>query len=327
MVNEAKTSEEQKLGELLNLQAAFRSSGQDVPAKLSMEILSLAGTNSVEQEGSEQQRDKQKQHMEARIAALVSYGISQEMAARHIQFAEYGFASHEDIQEYGGMLDDKKYRDFLMSDTPEAKAERAKIVNGMTEMVEEGKTTMKELERNLDKGANTPEGKAAAKNILGDVREVLRDRGHDVSSKDKSTSNEIAKMLAPVNGLNAQERVDDLAVKTNKVSQIDQSSLETFAAHEESNREERRETAKEIRQEVYAKAETNGVETSKKEFSETEDDDLAALFDEPENKVAANTLKKAQEDVKAEPISKPSEVQIAENSKAAEKASTETGLA
>ena len=327
MVNGAKTPEEQKLEELLDLQAAFRSSGQEVPAKLSMEISSLAGTHPVEQQGSEQQRDKQKQHMEAQVAALVSYGISQEMAARHVQFAEHGFESHEDIQEYGGMLDDKKYRDFLMSDTPEAKAEKAKIVNGMADMVENGKTTMKELERNLDKGANTPEGKAAAKNILGDVREVLRDRGHEVSSKDKSTSNEIAKMLAPVNGLNSQERVDDLAVKTEKVSQIDQSSLETFVAHEESNREERRETAKEIRQEVYAKAEAKGLVTSKAELEKDKMDDFAAFFTEPEDKVAANTLKKTQEDVKAEPISKPSEVQLAENSKAAEKASTETGLA
>ena len=344
MAEVAKTPEEQELYKLLNLEAAFRSSGQEVPDRLRSEISSLAVVNPTESHGSETERDKQKQRMDVQIAAIVSLGISEDIARSHVNFVENGFSKPEDIKRFGSMLDDKEYRDFFTSDTPEAKAQRAKIeenaANHYVEEISTGKMTIQQAEQEYKTAPKTKEGKECAceswdSSVGKQVHEGIRSLGANRSNGYSSTKNpsqeekisEIAKMLEPVNGLSSQERVADLIVKNEDVEKVVTSTKQVAEKTVDHKYEDKREAAKDIRTEVYTGAEENGVKTDRQEFKKDEADDFAAFFNTEDSKIAVNTLQKVEKDTKTEPSSSPSDVQIAENSKAAEKASPEIGLA
>lgn len=328
-----KTPEEQRLQDLLNLQAAFRSSGEAVPSKLHAEISTLAGATINDPLTSTDERDKQKQRAEAQITALVSYGITQEIAQSHVSLLENGFQSDNDFFKFGKMLDDEKYWDYLQ-DHPEernkvanclcdglvhsAVKDGAKTPEQITEKVEAKKEQMIERSSNPDRMRNQLEQLSQEGDLHGKIRAAS-------TAKSTNRSSETVKEIVnPVTSLVGEDKMADLAAKADKVEKTIESSQVVTVARATEEKQEKREAAKEIRNEVLTKAEDMEIKTKRQEFNTEKSDNFAALLAEPETKIAANTLKQTQEEVKNEPISKPADVAIAENSRAAEK-SQDTG--
>ena len=335
MANKGITPEEQRLQDLLNLQAAFRNSGQGVPGKLHAEISTLAGATATDQPGSTEERDKQRQRADAQIVGMVSMGVSQEIARSHVSLIENGFQGDKDFFKFGEMLDDKKYWNYLEQNPEERKKVANCFCDGLVnDAVKAGKKSPEQIAAHVEakkeqmiERSSDPENMRQKLEQLsqeGDLHEKIR-----AASTAKSTgrSTQVDEILSPVESLVGKDKVDNLVASRSKAEEtksIIAKTGEDFSISQDAQLEAKRAETKEIRTEVLAKAEDMGIKTDRKEFAEAPELSFASILNEPNAKIAANTLKKAQEETKNEPNSKPADVAIAENSKAAEN-SQDTG--